>query len=196
MNPRYHLDWKIQTSSTKYWSWPRLSFLYSINLELQSENTGHHKPSINPWDGAFLYRITSYRMPKTICYTTWMNLCPNLASAHDSLKNRNLSAAGSQFGILSLTDSNWNWPKPSVAPGYTIVSCPPASTVPLLIYTGASLDWRLGRGSIYNTMKGYSTLFRTPGLELHMQLSVLLRTLPFFLGWGPYPSAWNTVTVF
>ena len=41
-------------------------------------------------------------------------------------------------------------PKPSVAPGYIIVSRPPASAVPLLIYTGASLDWRLGQGSIYN----------------------------------------------
>ena len=27
---------------------------------------------------------------------------------------------------------------------------PPASAVPPLIYTGASLDWQLGRGSIYN----------------------------------------------
>ena len=28
--------------------------------------------------------------PKTIRNTTWMNLCPNLKSSHDSLKNRNL----------------------------------------------------------------------------------------------------------
>ena len=28
--------------------------------------------------------------PKTIRNTTWMNLCPNLESAHDSLENRNL----------------------------------------------------------------------------------------------------------
>ena len=48
------------------------------------------------------------------------------------------------------SNSNWNWPKPSVAPGYIIILCPPASAVPPLIYTGASLDWRLGRGSIYN----------------------------------------------
>ena len=89
-NPKRHQDWKIQTSSTKYWNRPRLSFLYSINLELQSENTGYHKPSTNPWDGEFLYRITSYRMPKTICNTTLMNLCSNLESSHDSLKNRNL----------------------------------------------------------------------------------------------------------
>ena len=46
------------------------------------------------------------------------------------------------------SNSNWCWPKPSVAPGYIIVSRPPASAVPPLIYTGASLDWRLGRGSI------------------------------------------------
>ena len=64
------------------------------------------------------------------------------------------SAAGSHVGILSPTDSNsnwnWNWPKPSVAPGYIIVLCPPASNVLPLIYTGASLDWWIGRGSIYN----------------------------------------------
>ena len=36
-NPKHHWDWKIQTSSTKYWSRPRFSFLYFINLELQSE---------------------------------------------------------------------------------------------------------------------------------------------------------------
>ena len=51
------------------------------------------------------------------------------------------------------TDSNWKWPKPSVAPGYIIVLRPPTSTVPLLIYTGVSLDWRLSRGSIYNTSR-------------------------------------------
>ena len=50
------------------------------------------------------------------------------------------SVAGSQFGILSPTDFNCNWNslKPSEAP------------VPPLIYTGASLDWWLGWGSIYN----------------------------------------------
>ena len=87
---KYHRHWKIQASSTKYWSRPRFSFFYSINLELQSENSGQHKSSTNSWDGEFPYRITSYRMPKTICNTTWMNLCPNLESGHDSLENRNL----------------------------------------------------------------------------------------------------------
>ena len=36
------------------------------------------------------------------------------------------------------------------APDYIIVYRPPASAVLPLIYTGESLDWRLGRGSIYN----------------------------------------------
>ena len=58
--------------------------------------------------------------------------------------------ADSHAGILSPTDSHSNWPKPSVAPGYIIVLCPPASAVPPLIYTGAFLEWQLGRGSIYN----------------------------------------------
>ena len=62
------------------------------------------------------------------------------------------SASWLHAGILSPIDSNsyWNWLKPSVAPGYIIVSLPPASAVPPLIYAGASIDWRLGRGSIYN----------------------------------------------
>ena len=70
------------------------------------------------------------------------------------------SAAGSLAGILSPTDSNynWNWPKPSVAPGYIIVIHLPASAVPPLIYTGASLDWRLGRESIYNTRNTWNNI--------------------------------------
>ena len=38
-----------------------------------------------------------------------------------------------------------------LCPGYIFVWHPPVSAVLLFIYTGASLDWRLGRGSIcYN----------------------------------------------
>ena len=50
---------------------------------------------------------------------------------------------------------NWlNWLEPPRTPGYIIVWHPPASAVLLLIYTGASLDWRLDRGSIcYNDRK-------------------------------------------
>ena len=94
-----------------------------------------------------------------------------------------LSGAGyHSAGILSLTGTGTAWPKPSVAPGYINVWCPPAYWWPthlppspnsttsrgqgdfpisstgcicfavlMLIYTGASLDWRLGRGSICYT---------------------------------------------
>ena len=55
----------------------------------------------------------------------------------------------SQFGILSPTD--FDWLEPPRAPGYIIVTRPPTSAVLPLIYTGASLDWRLGRGSICYT---------------------------------------------
>ena len=51
-------------------------------------------------------------------------------------------AAGSQFVILSPTDSD------RLCAWLYYVLRPPASAVLPLIYTGASLDWRLGRGSI------------------------------------------------
>ena len=114
----------------------------------------------------------------------------------------------SWFSLRGYPISNWNcnsnsnWPKPSVAPGYIIVCRPPAScgckqlhwiqprpqvkvifwylrpdapvsAVPLLIYTGASLDWRLGRGSICYipqlrvnrcTWQGFLTLVRYQNL--------------------------------
>ena len=73
-------------------------------------------------------------------FSSWLGLLN-----HGSLRAQSpLSAAGSQFGILSPTDPN------CPCPGYIIISHPPASAVLPLIYTGASLDWRLGRGSIYN----------------------------------------------
>ena len=77
-----------------------------------------------------------------------------------------------------------NWPKPSVAPGYIIVWRPPASCghtylhqiqphpqlevifrylrpdAPV-IYTGASLDWRLGGGSICNRWCSWNGLPKT-----------------------------------
>ena len=59
------------------------------------------------------------------------------------------SAACSHAGILSPIDSNWL--EPPQAPGYIIVWYPPASAVLPLIYTGASLDWWLGWGSVCYT---------------------------------------------
>ena len=73
-------------------------------------------------------------------FSSWLGLlnCGSLRAQNP------LSAAGSHFGILSLTDSNRSgtWL-------YYFLR-PPASAVLPLIYTGASLDWRLGWGSIYN----------------------------------------------
>ena len=59
----------------------------------------------------------------------------------------------SQFSILSPTDSNWLWsPR---APGYIIVLRQPSSAVLPLIYTGASLDWRLGWVSVCYATNGF-----------------------------------------
>ena len=125
----------------------------------------------------------SWRWGQTATY--WPQVLLTIAAllSHSGWARSPPSAAGSQFSILSPTDSNcnWNsnWLKLSVAPGYIFVWCPPAScgrthlppslnsttstgqgdiliysigctcfTVLPLIYTGASLDWWLGRGSI------------------------------------------------
>ena len=97
-------------------------------------------------DGDRLLRIDpSYSDHSSTSFASWLGLLNR-----GSLRARSpLSAAGSHFGILSPTDtnSNWNWPKPSVEPGYIIVWHSPASAVLPLIYTGTSLDWRLGRES-------------------------------------------------
>ena len=80
----------------------------------------------------------------SISFSSWLGVLNR-----ESLRAQSpQSAAGSQFGILSPTDLN------RLYPGYIIVSRPPASAVLPLIYTGASFDWRLGRGSIYNNNTG------------------------------------------
>ena len=53
---------------------------------------------------------------------------------------------------LSIRHLVSNWLEQPWTTGYIIVSCPSASAVLPLIYTGASLDWRLGRGSICYTI--------------------------------------------
>ena len=45
-----------------------------------------------------------------------------------------------------------------LCPGYIFVWRSPASAAPPLIYTGASLDWRLGRGSICYT-KSFESIY-------------------------------------
>ena len=69
--------------------------------------------------------------------------------------------------------SRWHplssWLEPPQATGYIIVKRPPASAVLPLIYTGASVDWRLGRGSIYNRGAPYS-----PKLQHHWNHTIRL----------------------
>ena len=90
-NPKHHRDWKTQTSSTKYWSWPRL-FSFIPSLELLSKNRSHHRPSTASWAGEFFDRIAFFAVyPITICNSTWMTVCPNLASATDSSKQNSYS---------------------------------------------------------------------------------------------------------
>ena len=85
---------------------------------------------------------------------------------------RPLSAAGSLFGILLPTD--FNLLEPPRAPSYIIVDRPPASVVLPLIYTGVSLDWRLGRWSIgYNIN---SIIFPIPGIWGSSSLSKWKKT--------------------
>ena len=57
-----------------------------------------------------------------------------------------VTASCSHAGILSPTGSSWL--EPPGSPDYIIVYRRPDSVVLPLIYTGVSLDWRLGRGSI------------------------------------------------
>ena len=110
-----------------------------------------------------------------------------------------LSGAGSHSaGILTPIGTRTDWLKPSVAPGYIIVWCPPASCWPThlppslnsttstgqgdipisstrctcfavlpLIYTGASLDWQLGRRSICYSF-------------CNIQISILYLNVPMF----------------
>ena len=89
-------------------------------------------------DGDRLLHIDpSYFDHSSTSFSSWLGLLNR-----GSLRAQSpLSAAGSHFGTLSPTDSDWL--EPPRAPGYIFVSCPPASAVFSLIYTGASLDWRL-----------------------------------------------------
>ena len=87
-----------------------------------------------------LYGPKSFLDHSSTSFASWLGLLNR-----ESLRAQSpLSGAGSHFGILSLIESN--------RLGTWLYYClhPPASAVLPLIYTGASLDWRLGRGLIYN----------------------------------------------
>ena len=59
-----------------------------------------------------------------------------------------LPLALNSASCLQLTPNPTPTDSSLLCPGYIFVWHPPASAVLPLIYTGASLDWRLGRGSI------------------------------------------------
>ena len=65
-NPKHHRDWKTQTSSTKFWSRPRL-FSFIPSSELQTKNRSHHWLSTASWAGEFFDRIAFFAVyPTTI----------------------------------------------------------------------------------------------------------------------------------
>ena len=80
---------------------------------------------------------------RSTSFASWLGLLNrgSLRAAKPSVCKLILTLAS----CLQLTRTVW-------APGYIIVKLPPASAVLPLIYTSASLDWRLGRGSIHNTL--------------------------------------------
>ena len=82
-NPKHHRDWKTQTSSTKFWSRPRL-FSFIPSSELQTKK-------IEQLHGPANSSIELLSLPSTHqqSETNWMNVCPTFTSAHDFLKNKN-----------------------------------------------------------------------------------------------------------
>ena len=82
-------------------------------------------------------------------FTSWLGLLNRGSLRAQSPQ----SAAVSHFDILSPTDSN----SPSTWFYYFLTST--CFRLFPLIYTGASLDWRLGRGSIYNNIWTIDLIF-------------------------------------
>ena len=124
--------------SRKAWCWLCLRGELETGTDysvLTLSSSGHSSTSFSSWLGCL---TVGHGGPKTICLQ-----------------------ADSHAGILypTNTNCNWNWPKPSVAPGYMIVWHSPASAVHPLIYIGASLDWRLGRVLIYNSLMYVLNIF-------------------------------------
>ena len=67
-------------------------------------------------EGSWRRGQTSTYWPSNTSFSTWLFNRGSLRAQSP------LSATGSHFGIMSPTDSNsnWNWLKPSVAPGYIL----------------------------------------------------------------------------
>ena len=85
---KHHRDWK--TLSTKFWSRPHLfSYIPSSELQTKKKIRSLHRPL--QLHGPANSSIELLPLPSTLqqSETNWMNVCPILTSATDSLKNRN-----------------------------------------------------------------------------------------------------------
>ena len=93
---------------------------------------------------------------------------------HWGPKSIDLQLVLTSASCLQLTQTVW-------APGYIIFLHPPASAVLPLIYTGASLDWWLGRGSICNIYRLVPEACKSANADgaksFYIRVSVHARTL-------------------
>ena len=152
MNERTHFFIKnisLTLYSRKGWCWLCVRGELETGTDcyiLTPSFSDHSSTSFAFWLGC---STVSHSGPKALCLPLALNSvsCPPIDS-----------------------NSKWNWAKLSVAPSYIIVSRTPASAVPPLIYTGASLDWRLGRGSIYNNHPVLIFQSFTRGIFFHVRL--------------------------
>ena len=155
----WEVSWRRRETAT-YWPQVPLTIAALLPHSAGLLNQGPEGPSPLSGAGSHSVGILSPTGSATQTPTDWLQLKLQLQ--------------------LELSALNSNWLKPSVAPGYIIVWHPPTScgrmhlhriqprpqvkvifrylrpdatvsAVSLLIYTGASLNWRLGRGSICYT---------------------------------------------
>ena len=131
MNERTHFFIKISSLilySRKGWCWLYVRDEWETGTDcyiLTQSSSDHSSTSFSSWLGC---STVDHWEPKALC----LPLALNSASC------------------LQLTPTGSS----RLCPGYIFVRRPPVSAVLPLIYTGASLDWRLGRGSVcYKTKR-------------------------------------------
>ena len=122
--------------SRKGWSWLCVRGELETGTDcyiLTPSYSDHSSNSSSSWLG---YSTVGHWGPKALC----------LPLAFNSASRPQLTPTP--------TGTDWNWPTPSVAPGYIIVY---VHLLPLFLclftcmyILCTSLDWRLGRGSIHN----------------------------------------------
>ena len=115
---------------------------------LTPSSSGHSSTSSSSWLGC---STVGHWGPKALCRPLALNSapCPQLTP--------------------TATDSS------RLCPGYIFVWRPPASAVLPLIYTGASLDWRFGRGSICYTSRNVTFTGEWWTLQKVRELDLFIR---------------------